>query len=146
MLTVTPVDAENWRAVAALRVHPEQAGWVAEPAYYLALCHYSPQGWSPLAGVDEDGRVVGFLMWAVDTADGAAWLGGIIIDAEQQGRGFGRALVTATLDHLKSLGHNMFALSYEPDNERAKGLYTSLGFVESGEVEGDEVVARLNLV
>ncbi len=35
-----------------------------------------------------------------------------------------------------------FALSYQPDNEVAKALYASLGFVETGEVDDDEVVAR----
>jgi diamine N-acetyltransferase len=116
-----------------------QRAWVAEPAYYLALCHYSPVGWKPLAVTDPAGTVVGFLMWAVDPEDGAAWLGGITIDAAQQGKGFGRAAVSAALTELDAPS---FALSYQPDNTAARALYASLGFVETGELEDDEVVAR----
>ena len=34
------------------------------------------------------------------------------------------------------------ALSYSPENTAARELYASLGFVETGEQEDDEVVAR----
>ena len=34
------------------------------------------------------------------------------------------------------------ALSYEPENTVARRLYASLGFVETGEQEEDELVAR----
>jgi predicted GNAT family acetyltransferase len=40
-------------------------------------------------------------------------------------------------------GHRHFALSYNPDNA-AKHLYHELGFTETNEWEGDEVVARLS--
>jgi diamine N-acetyltransferase len=40
-------------------------------------------------------------------------------------------------------GHRQFALSYLPRNTHARQLYLSLGFVETGETEGDEIVARL---
>ncbi|MDG4820690.1 GNAT family N-acetyltransferase [Asanoa sp. WMMD1127] len=142
-VTLRPVDADNWRAVAALSVKQSQQEWVAQPAYYLALCHYSPVGWRPLAVTDGAGTVVGFLMWAIDPADGAAWLGGILIDETQQGQGYGRAAVSAALAEIDAPS---FALSYRPDNTVARALYASLGFVETGEREDDEVVARLGPV
>ena len=37
-----------------------------------------------------------------------------------------------------------FALTYRPDNIVARRLYASLGFVETGEHQDDEVVARLS--
>ena len=49
MLTLEPVDGDNWRDVAKLEVTPEQQEFVAAPTYYLCLCHYSPAGWRPLA-------------------------------------------------------------------------------------------------
>jgi ribosomal protein S18 acetylase RimI-like enzyme len=36
-------------------------------------------------------------------------------------------------------------LSYEPENETAKALYASFGFQETGEWDGDEKIAVLNL-
>lgn len=145
-VSIVPVDSGNWRAVAALSVTPEQRDWVAEPAYYLALCHYGEAGWRPLAVLGPDGDVVGFLMWTVDPADGAAWLGGIVVDAARQGRGHGRAAVRAAVDLLSAEhGHTDFALSYEPANVAARRCYASLGFTETGETEDTEVVARLHV-
>lgn len=145
VVDIAPVSSTSWRAVAALTVTPEQRGFVAEPSYYLALCCFDEAGWTPLS-MTVDGEVVGFLMWAVDPDDGACWLGGVLVDAAQQGHGIGRAGVSAALRHLsREHGHRAFALSYDPDNMRARRIYARLGFVETGEREGDEVVARWRL-
>jgi diamine N-acetyltransferase len=42
-------------------------------------------------------------------------------------------------------GFNKFALSYARENQIARDLYFSIGFRETGEMEGEEIVARLNL-
>jgi diamine N-acetyltransferase len=50
----------------------------------------------------------------------------------------------AIIDYLRaSEGATSFALSYAPDNAVARRLYASLGFVETGEREDGELVARL---
>lgn len=140
-ITVEPVGPENWRDVTALSVSEEQSRFVAEPAYYLCLCCYGDL-WHPLA-VRADDTTVGFLMWAIDPDDGSCWLGGILIDHAHQRRGYGRAAVTAAMQLLHDEhGVVEFALSYEPDNAPARRLYGSLGFAETDEREGDEIVAR----
>jgi diamine N-acetyltransferase len=141
-VTLRPVGSDDWRDVAALKVTEAQRAFVADPTYYLALCAYG--GWHPLA-VRLGERVIGFLMWAVDRADGSCWLGGFFIDVRYQRRGLGRRGIEAALRMLaEERGHRRFALSYRSDNP-AKALYGSLGFEETGEVEDDEVVARLTL-
>lgn len=137
-----PVDASTWRAVADLEVDPAQRRFVAEPSRYLALCAYGGD-WAPLA-VRLGDEVVGMLMWAIDPEDGACWLGGVLIDRRWQRRGIGRSAVAAALVRLAEQGRVAgFALSYHPDNAVARRTYRTLGFVETGETEGDEVVARL---
>ena len=141
-VTLRPVDAGSWRDVARLTVAPGQEQFVAAPTYYLALCAYGDV-WHPMSVHDADDAVVGFLMWGVDDADGSCWLGGILVDASRQGRGVGRAAVTEAVRLLREqTGRTQFALSYAPENTVAKRLYASLGFVETGEVDDDEVVAR----
>ena len=142
-LTLAPVDAGTWRAVAALEVTEAQRAYVAEPAHYLALCAYGGL-WHPLA-VRLGDEVVGFLMWAVDPDDGSCWLGGLLVDQQHQRRGHGRRAIEAALAMLSDEGgHRRFALSYLPDNP-ARRLYLALGFEETGETEGDEVVARMTV-
>jgi diamine N-acetyltransferase len=138
------VRADNWRACAALDVEPPQQRFVAPVAYYLALCAYGDSPWQPLA-VRAEAEVVGFVMWGVDPADGSFWIGGLIIDRRHQRRGYGRAVITHLLERATSDGHQEAALSYDPQNTEARSLYARLGFVETGEVEDDETVARKRL-
>jgi diamine N-acetyltransferase len=142
-LTLRPVGADDWRDVAGLEVTEEQRAFVGEPAYYLAMCAYGGV-WNPLA-VRLGARVIGFVMWAVDPDDGSCWLGGLLVDVGHQRQGHGRRAVEVALGVLAADGgHRRFALSYHPDNP-AKRIYEALGFQETGEVDGDEVVARLSL-
>lgn len=142
-VSLRPVDAGSWRAVAGLAIAPGQERFVAAPTYYLAICAYEDV-WKPLSVIDAaTGAVVGFLMWGIDDADGSCWLGGVLVGAAHQGRGVGRAAIVEALRVLRPrAGPAGFALSYHPDNTVAKGLYASLGFVETGERDEDEVVAR----
>ena len=141
--TLHPVNRDNWRDVANLKVAESQREFVAEPAYYLALCCYG-ELWHPLA-ICLGKQVIGFMMWAVDSDDGSCWLGGILIDQAYQQRGYGRQSIRAAIALLaEEHGYKQFALSYSPENP-AKGLYASLGYLETGEQEGDEVVARLSI-
>lgn len=143
-LTLRPVGQDNWRAVARLTVGEDQRAFVAEPAYYLAMCAYGGL-WQPLA-IEVGGQTVGMLLWAVDPEDQSCWLGGFLVDQGQQRRGYGRQAIRAAIAQLAAEhGHRNFALSYSPDNGVAKALYQSLGFAETGEEVDDEVVARLTL-
>ena len=84
-ITVRPVDSDNWREVRALTTTEAQSAFVAEPNFYLALCCYDT--WNPLA-VYLGETVIGFMMWGLE--DESCWLGGILIDRQYQGRGYGR--------------------------------------------------------
>ena len=137
---IHPIGNDNFRDVLDLEVTKKQAAWVAPTARYLAVCAYGGT-WHPL-GLYADDTPIGFAMWAYDPADGSHWIGGFLVDRSHQGRGLGRAAMLAIMDYLRSSeGATRFALSYVPDNAVARGLYASLGFVETGEREGDELIA-----
>ncbi|OJF11642.1 GNAT family N-acetyltransferase [Couchioplanes caeruleus] len=139
-IDLEPVTKDNWRACVALTVQPEQREFVNDVSHYLCLCHYGDT-WHPLA-VTVDGEVAGFCMWAVDD-DASRWIGGVVVDASRQRQGIGRALVVALRDRLAAEpGVPNVALSYAPENTAARALYLSLGFVETGEMEDDEIIAR----
>ena len=142
-ITLQPITRDNWREVTKLEVTKIQREFVAEPSYYLALCSYGGD-WQPLA-IYLGEQVIGFMMWAVDEADGSCWLGGILIDKSFQRQGYGRKAIQSAIAMLaEKHGYEQFALSYSHENP-AKGVYHSLGFIETDEWEGDEIVARLSL-
>lgn len=138
------VGPANWRACADLDVTEEQRAFVGPVARYLSLCAYDDGPWHPLAALDGD-RVVGFVMWGVDPADDSFWIGGLVVDRTEQRRGRGRSIVEQLIARARAEDRSSVALSYEPANVVAKALYASLGFVETGETEGDEIVARRGL-
>lgn len=139
------VNADNWRDVIRIEPREDQSRFVASVAYYLNLCHYG-EVWRPLA-LYRDYEPVGFAMWGFDTEEQSYWIGGLVIDAEHQGEGYGRAAMEALLDYLAAQpGYREVALSCDPENTVARRLYASLGFVETGERVDDELVARLQAV
>lgn len=142
-IEIRPVTRDNWRDVVAVSARPDQERFVAPISYYLALCRYGGE-WQPLALYSES-AAIGFAMWAFDPDDGSRWIGGVVVDGAHQGGGLGRAAMEAIIGFLREQGARRVALSYEPENTAARRLYESLGFRETGEREGDEVVASLTL-
>ncbi|QEN09004.1 GNAT family N-acetyltransferase [Oceanispirochaeta crateris] len=140
-INLREITPGNWREISKLQVHENQKEWVAEPTYYLCLCNYGKL-WNPKAIYLED-TIVGFLMWAFDESDNSYWIGGITIDKNHQKKGYGRTAIIEIIEELKNTKNaTCFALSFAPDNPASK-LYKSIGFVENGEYEDDEIVARL---
>jgi len=135
-------DVRN--AILGLRVRPAQDAFVAPVASYLVMCDDPESPWRPLA-VEHDGAVVGFVMTAVDPTDNSLCIGGLIIDVRHQGRGTGAAAVRMLVEGARTAGHDLVALAYAPENAVARAIYARLGFVETGEMDGHEVIAQIDL-
>ena len=84
-------------------------------------------------------------MWVHDPTDNACWIGGFLIDRAHQGCGCGRSAMNALIAIARASGAPSLKLSYAPDNTVARSLYAKLGFRETGELEGTELVAALDL-
>lgn len=68
----------------------------------------------------------------------------LALDRAPQRHRYGRAAMQALIERASATGRAGVALSYQPANTRARTLYASLGFVETGETDGDDVIARLH--
>jgi diamine N-acetyltransferase len=142
-VSLVEVTADNWRSVARVRATEDQLAWVADVTYYLCLCTYGDT-WHPWL-IEAAGVVVGYLMGAVDD-DASRWLGGFVVDAAHQRRGYGRAAVAEAVRILSAQpGCTGIALSVSPDNEVARAFYRGMGFEETGETDDDELVMRRGL-
>lgn len=139
-VTLEPVTSDNWRAVEAVRPLPEQERFVAPISHYLCLMLYE-HVWTCLAVCRGD-QVVGHVMRGYDPDEDAGWIGGLVIDADHQRRGIGGRVVELLLEAFTRDGHGQASLSYEPDNTVARRMYAQAGFVETGELLEEEVIAR----
>lgn len=142
MVHLAPVTAADRAAVAALSVDKSQTHFVADNAASLDEADHDP-GASPRAIMAGE-TLVGFLMYdASDRTDVRLYR--FMIDAAQQGRGYGRAGLQAFLAEVAALGDaTRISICYEPENEAARSLYAKAGFVEEGLDEDDEMIAALD--
>ncbi len=82
-----------------------------------------------------DGQLVGLGYWlryARPTHRPHADLEKVAVDSAVHGRGIGRALTGALIEDARAAGIEVLTLDARGDNERALGLYRSLGFSEYG--------------
>ena len=143
-ITFQPVTWENFSAVIELTVTPEQADFVAPNLNSIAEAYLEPT-WTPLAIYAQD-HLVGFAMFGRDDQTGRWWIMRYMIDAQHQGKGYGTAALPGLIDLIvERHGCNELFLGYDPGNEVAKRLYARMGFVPTGEILGDEIVAQLIL-
>lgn len=77
--------------------------------------------------VELDGAVVGTLFLERDN-DEEASIFGFVIEPSLQGRGIGRAALRQACDRLRADGARRISLDVDVVNDRALGLYTSIGF------------------
>ena len=160
MLRLERVTGKNVWDILKLRVSDEQRSFVAgnDVSIIEAYTAITGNGYAVPCGVHAGETPVGFLMIGFDTDDfwddappvakGNYNLWRLMIDQRFQGQGYGTEAVRLALEFIKTrpCGEAEFCwLSYEPDNKTAAQLYRSFGFAETGEMDGEELIAVLPL-
>lgn len=143
-IRIAPVTKANRALVTALQLAPEQMDFVASNADSLREAG-SDRDARPRAVIVGD-QLVGFLMYEAPRDDDEARIYRFMIDRAWQGQGYGKAALRAVLEEIRGLGHiRHVSICYEPENEAARRLYRSAGFVEEGLDEDGEMIADLVL-
>jgi diamine N-acetyltransferase len=133
------ITQDTLRAVLDLTVAPEQEEYVASNARSIAEAHFEPHAW--FRAVYADDAPVGFAMLYRDPP--TFWIWRFMIDAAHQGKGFGRDAMELLVDEARKDGAGEVKLSFHAGEHSPHDFYSRLGFVETGEVEHDEIVMAL---
>ena len=168
-IRLVEVDYWNFDSLIDLKVKESQNGYVASNVYSLAEAYaaVASKGYALPFGIYLEDRPVGFLMIGYypdleyakkafgeedeipDYIPGSYLVWRFMIDQEYQGKGYGREAMRLALDYIrtKPCGNAECCwLSYEPENEVARKLYSSFGFEEKEKPKGwNEVPAVLKL-
>lgn len=143
-VTLEEVTGETVRAICRLAVAPAQSSFVAPNAVSFAEALFEPHAW--YRAIAADGVPVGFVMLFDDPEKPLYYLWRFMVDARHQGRGYGARAMELLLEHVRARpGATELLVSWVPGPDGPEGFYLRLGFELTGEVDGDEVVARLAL-
>jgi diamine N-acetyltransferase len=144
-ISTKPVTAANWREAIALDVRPGQHEFTPPVAVSLAKAYIQPEGanYDPIA-IYAGKTMVGF--YSFIHYPGPLYfcsIGGFLIDKAHQGKGYGRAALADFISFVERQHPECseIYLTVHPRNAAAARLYSSLGFVKTGDViEGEEVM------
>lgn len=154
------VCAKNVWELLALEVDETQKSYVATNTESIveAYTTLAAGGHVFPFGIYSGEKAVGFLMigygvdddWtdAPEIARNSYSLWRLMIDRRYQKKGYGRQAIALALTFIRTFpcgAAKTCILSYEPENEVARRLYASFGFRETGDTDGDEVIAALQL-
>jgi ribosomal protein S18 acetylase RimI-like enzyme len=151
-VTLREVNDGNRDAVLALGVAPQQEPFVGSVRDALELAVEYPQAKPWYRAVYAGDEPVGFVMvsWNVQPQPpniiGPWFLWKIIIDRRYQGRGYGAEAVRQVAGLIRAEGASELLTSYVPQDGGPAGFYQRLGFVSTGEFDGNgEPIVRLAL-
>ncbi|WP_061290147.1 GNAT family N-acetyltransferase [Herbidospora cretacea] len=152
-VTLRPVTDDNRAEVTALRVAPAQEEYVASVADSLADAERYPEAMPRHWAIYADETPVGFLMISDNVPPGDPGILGpyflwrLLVDAEHQRRGYGRAALAALGGYLSTRpGATELLTSVHPgETGSPMGFYLRLGFQDTGADHEGERVLRLPL-
>jgi diamine N-acetyltransferase len=140
-IILEPIDRSNFHKLFKMELRPEQATFVTPPRWTLARCYVRLFGkrFEHLPHLIRAGdEAVGYATTACDanSADNY-WIDDIMIAAEHQGKGYGRAAVTEVIKMIAARYPRCKAvqLTCFRTNTNAAALYVSLGFEATGGVD-----------
>ena len=160
MLELKKINRNNVGEILKLEVFENQKSFVATNnrsiiEVYIAITENNHVF---TFGIYNDDTPIGFLMIGFDVnsddegapriAKGNYNIWRLMIDKKFQGKGFGKKAIDLALEFINTFPCGIAKycwLSYESDNDVARQLYKSVGFVETEEKDGEEIVAIMML-
>ena len=140
-VTLRPINEHNFLDAFHLELAPGQEAFVSSPIRSLAQAYVYRNQCTPFGIYDGD-TMVGYVMviYDYDVPEYDVWH--LMIDAQYQHRGFGRAAMEQVLAYIaaKPFGDSpRVAMTCHERNTAALRLYESLGFSPTGMRDGAEV-------
>lgn len=132
----------NLRAILGLNVKDSQQGLVAPAVRTVAQAAYAPFTWT--RGIFEGDRAVGLISLVdmrpdhpevePEDPENAVYLWRLMVDGDEQGKGFGRFAMQAAFAQARHWGRETFCTSVVPRDDSALRFYEKFGLRRTGRV------------
>lgn len=143
MVVLKEISKDNLDEVLSLSVAEHQKLYVSTTADSLAQAYVYRDTAFPFAIYAEE-KAVGFIMLGYYESRKQYTLWKFLIDKEHQGKGYGKEALRQGIAYLKErFDVKEVYTGVSLGNEAAKGLYKSVGFMETGLVEDGMEELRL---
>ena len=141
MTELRHITEDNFINAFNLKLAPGQERFVSHPVRSLAQAYVYRDQCRPF-GIYADGMMVGYVMviYDYDIPEYDIWH--MMIDASEQGRGYGSAALDLVIEYIKTRpfgDSGRIALTCNKDNQTAMKLYEDRGFKPSGYEDEDEI-------
>lgn len=146
-ITLQKIDENNFLDAFHLQLGPGQERFVSHPVRSLAQAYVYYHQCTPF-GIYYGDRMVGYVMviYDYDLAEYNVWH--MMIDADHQGKGYGKAAFQEVLSYIsgKPFGDSKrVVLTCNVENAPALALYKRFGFAETGNSDEEEIELALQL-
>ncbi len=147
MVELRPITEGNFIDAFNLRLAPGQERFVSHPIRSLAQAYVYRNQCHPF-GIYAGEKMVGYVMviYDYDVPEYDIWH--MMIDAGEQGRGYGREVLDRVLEYIRTKpfgDSDRVALTCNRDNPIARKLYERKGFSATGNEDEDEIELAMNL-
>lgn len=144
------IDDTNKADVVLLEVSDGQKEYIASNERSLETSlNEEHRGIARPFAIYADDKLVGFTMFAFDLASSDPndryWLWRFMIDKNLQGNRYGSAALEKIIEYFKNHGADHILLSTKETNTTALSLYHKYQFAETGEMNDNELILRLNI-
>ena len=141
------IDEDNFIDAFNLKLASGQEAYVSHPIRSLAQAYVYRNQCTPF-GIYHEDKMVGYVMviYDYDIPEYDIWH--MMIDASEQGHGYGREALQRVLEYIKRKpfgDSNRVALTCNKDNTIALALYQNIGFELTGNDDEDEVELAMML-
>ena len=160
MLKLKKINRNNIGEILKLEVFDNQKSFVATNSSSIIEAYIAITNNNDVftLGIYKYDTPIGFLMIGFDVnsddegapkiVKGNYNIWRLMIGKNFQGKGFGKKAMNLAIEFVNTFpcGTAKYCwLSYESDNEVARQLYKSVGFIETEEKDGEEIVAIMKL-
>ena len=143
LVRIKPMTTEKELIYAAYecQLTEEQKEMVSPFWFLIGRAYLNKDNYYPCIIYNLKDEPVGFINFSSWIGKDNAYSWSYFVDLNFQGNGYGKAAAELAINILKTANPNkLIKLATEKSNKKAQKLYKSLGFHESSEMDGDDMV------